>query len=42
MMAGGAAPTEQKTVEIVFDKPFYFTLTDKDGEVLFVGKIMGL
>lgn len=40
--AGGIAPQESKEARIVFDKPFYFMLTDKDGEVLFVGKVMGL
>lgn len=39
MYAGGAALPEVKKVEIVFDKPFYFTLMDKDGEVLFIGKV---
>ena len=41
MMAGGA-PQESKEIEIVFDRPFYFMLTDKDGEVLFIGKVMEL
>lgn len=41
-LAEGAAPQESKEARIVFDKPFYFMLTDKDGEVLFVGKVMGL
>lgn len=36
------APQESKEVEIVFDRPFYFVLTDKYGEVLFDGKVMGL
>jgi serpin B len=36
---GGAFPTESKSVEIAFDRPFYFMLTDKGGEVLFVGKV---
>jgi serpin B len=35
-------PTERKEVEIVFDKPFWFTLTDKDGETLFLGRVTAL
>jgi serpin B len=42
MAAGAAAPQETKEVTVVFDKPFYFTLTDRNGEVLFVGKVMEL
>ncbi|GHU87435.1 serpin [Clostridia bacterium] len=42
MAEGAAAPQETKEVEVVFDKPFYFTLTDRNGEVLFIGKVMGL
>jgi serpin B len=40
--ATGAAPMEEKEVEVVFNKPFYFTLTDMNGEALFVGKVMSL
>jgi serpin B len=39
---GAAAPIEPKVVEIVFDKPFWFTLTDREGEVLFVGRVLAL
>jgi len=43
MLAGGAMTEEEpKIVEIVFDRPFYFTLTDMSGEVLFVGRVMEL
>ncbi len=42
LLAGGAAPSESKEVAVTFDQPFYFTLTDKHGEVLFVGKVMTL
>jgi serpin B len=42
MEAGAAAPQEPKEVEVVFDKPFYFALTDRNGEVLFVGKTIEL
>jgi serpin B len=41
-MSSSAAQIEPKVVEIVFDKPFYFTLTDKDGEILFVGRVLTL
>ena len=37
----GATAKESKEVQIVFDKPFYFILTDKDGEVLFAGRVKG-
>lgn len=37
-----APPRAPKKASIVFDKPFYFTLTDRDGEVLFFGKITKL
>jgi serpin B len=33
-------PSEIKAV--IFDKPFYFTLTDKDKDVLFIGKVVVL
>jgi serpin B len=42
MAMGAAAPQELKEVKVVFDKPFYFTLTDRNGEVLFIGKVMTL
>lgn len=40
--AGRMAPQESKEVEVVFDRPFYFMLTDRDGEALFIGKVIGL
>ncbi|MDR1800652.1 MAG: hypothetical protein LBQ95_02250 [Lachnospiraceae bacterium] len=42
MMETAAADIEPKEVSIVFDKPFYYTLTDSNGEVLFVGRIRQL
>jgi serpin B len=38
----GLAPQEPQVVEVVFDRPFYFTLSDKNGELLFFGKVMAL
>jgi serpin B len=40
--AGSGLPPQLKVVEVVFDKPFYFTLSDRNGEVLFVGKVTNL
>lgn len=42
LLAGGVARSEPKEVEVIFDKPFYFMLTDRDGEVLFFGRVMKL
>jgi serine protease inhibitor len=35
-------PQKSKVVHVVFDKPFYFMLSDRSGEVLFVGKVANL
>jgi serpin B len=39
---GAPISAERKEVEIVFDKPFWFTLTDKDSETLFLGRVTAL
>jgi serpin B len=41
MMVTGM-PQKSKVVHVVFDKPFYFTLSDRNGKVLFVGKVANL
>ena len=38
----GVQEGDREEVAIIFDRPFYFTLTDKDGEILLYGKVTAL